>query len=309
MFDANTLAPLQTIQDYLRYAYSKFREADLFYGHGTDNAWDEAVHLVAGVLHLPWDVSPSLLAGRLTDMEKEALAIALKRRVVDREPVAYILGESWFMGLPFKVTPDVLIPRSPLAEMLTDELQPWLEGLYPERILDLCCGSGCIGIAAAYVFEDTEVVMTDISDPAIDIARENIDRHAVSDRVTVVKSDLLGDVEGTFDVILTNPPYVDQPDMTSLPPEFLHEPRLGLESGEDGLDATKKILADAANYLNEGGILVCEVGNSIDALFEQFPDVMFICPEFEHGGHGVFVLTKEQLVAHQDQFKAAAGTI
>ncbi|WP_020408832.1 50S ribosomal protein L3 N(5)-glutamine methyltransferase [Hahella ganghwensis] len=307
MFDAKTLAPLVTIQDYLRYAYSRFREAGLFYGHGTDNAWDEAVHLVTGVLYLPWDVSPSLLNAKLTDVEKEQLVTALRRRVVDREPTAYILGEAWFMGLPFKVTPDVLIPRSPLAEMLTDELQPWLGDIYPERMLDLCCGSGCIGIAGAYVFEESEVVLSDISDSAIDIAKENITRHQMGDRVSVIKSDLFDQVEGSFDVILTNPPYVDLPDMQSLPPEFLHEPKLGLESGSDGLDATKRILATAADYLNEGGILICEVGNSIEALFEQFPDVLFICPEFEHGGHGVFVLTKDQLMEHQVEFKEAAG--
>ncbi len=306
MFDAKTLAPLATVQDFLRYAYSRFREAELFYGHGTNNAWDEAVHLVLGVLHLPWETDPTLLVGKLTEFEKNNLAEALRLRVDERVPVAYILGEAWFMGLPFKVTKDVLIPRSPLAELLENELQPWLEDLAPRRILDLCCGSGCIGIAAGMVFPDSEIILSDISQAALRVAESNIALHHANEQVTAVESDLFNNIEGTFDIILTNPPYVDQPDMDSLPAEFLHEPRLGLESGQDGLEATRQILARAGEYLNEGGFLVCEVGNSIDALFEQFPGVMFVCPEFEHGGHGVFVLSYSQLLDHQAEFRAAA---
>jgi len=307
VFDAKTLVPLKTVQDYLRYAYSRFREADLFYGHGSDNAWDESVHLILGVLHLPWETDTSLLVGKLADFEKARLADALRLRVEERVPVAYILGEAWFMGLPFKVTKDVLIPRSPLAELLENELQPWLEDLAPQRILDLCCGSGCIGIAAGMVFPESEIVLSDISPEALEVAESNIKLHRVDGKVSILVSDLFDKISGTFDIILTNPPYVDQPDMAALPAEFLHEPRLGLESGQDGLEATRMILARAGEYLNDGGFLVCEVGNSIDALFEQFPNVMFVCPEFEHGGHGVFVLRHSQLLEHQAEFKAAAG--
>ena len=307
MFDAKTLAPLETVQDYLRYAYSRFREADLFYGHGSDNAWDEAVHLVLGVLHLPWETDAALLVGKLADFEKAKLAEALRLRVEERVPVAYIIGEAWFMGMPFNVTRDVLIPRSPLAELLENDLQPWLEDLAPQRILDLCCGSGCIGIAAGMVFPEAEIIISDISPEALTVAGTNIRRHRVEAQVRAVESDLFDNVKGTFDIILTNPPYVDQPDMDSLPPEFLHEPRLGLESGQDGLEATRQILARAGDFLNKGGFLVCEVGNSIEALFAQFPNVMFVCPEFEFGGHGVFVLSRDQLLEHQTEFKQAAG--
>jgi ribosomal protein L3 glutamine methyltransferase len=303
-FTEDSLINLETITDFLRFAYSTFNSAELYYGHGTDNSWDEAVSLILGILYLPWDADKSLLQSRLTAKEKKLIAKAIQARVIGRIPVPYIVGEGWFMGLSFEVNPQVLIPRSPIAELLEIRLQPWLT-IEPVRILDLCCGSACIGIAAAVVFAEAEVVVTDISEQALAVAARNIERHHVQDRVQVLQSDLFQQVTGKFDVILSNPPYVDSRDMSELPAEYHHEPRLGLASGEDGLDATRDILANSLKFLNPAGILVCEVGNSLTALLQLFPDVLFDCPEFERGGTGVFVLTYDQLVAHNDLFNAA----
>ena len=300
-FQVGNLANLETITDYLRFTLSTFNSADLFYGHGADNAWDEAAHLILGVLNLPWETDKSLLQSRLTSSEKQVLGRALHARVIDRLPVPYILGEAWFMGMPFEVTPEVLIPRSPIAELLENRLEPWCAD-EPTRILDLCCGSGCIGIGAAHVFEQAEVVISDISQSVLAIAARNIARYQLDDRIRAVKSDLFQAIDGKFDVILSNPPYVDAHDMCELPTEYRHEPKLALASGEDGLEATREIIADALNYLNPGGLLICEVGNSLEALLQQYPDLLFLCPEFERGGDGVFVLTREQLAEYKDHF-------
>ena len=300
-FSRHQLANLETVTDYLRFALSTFNRADLYYGHGTDNSWDEAVNLILGMLHLPWDTDKNLLQARLTAGEKQLLADALRKRVIDRIPVPYLTGESWFMGLPFEVSPDVLIPKSPIAELLEAQLDPWITRM-PGRILDLCCGSACIGIAAARVFPEADVVASDISEAALEVASRNVTRHCVEQQVSLIRSDLLAQIEGKFDVILANPPYVDAKDLSELPAEFHHEPRLGLASGEDGLDLTRQILANAIDYLNPGGILVCEVGNSQEVLQAVY-SVEFIWPEFERGGTGVFVLTYEQLREHSGLFK------
>ena len=308
-FQADALAGLDRIIDYVRFAYSCFNQTELFYGHGTDNAWDEAVHLVLGSLHLPWDTDKALLDANLTIAEKQSLAEAIRKRVIERIPVPYILGKCWFMGLLFSINQNVLVPRSPIAELLDHRLAPYFDETSPDRILDLCCGSGCIGIAAAYVFDEAKVLLTDLSEQALEVTNENIAHHDLTERVTSLKSDLFVNIEGQFDLILTNPPYVDARDMASLPDEYKHEPRLGLESGVNGLNATKVILAEAAQYLKPDGILICEVGNSLPALMEQFPEVIFVCPEFEHGGDGVFILTYDQLIEHQELFRLAADQV
>ncbi|MBK8972434.1 MAG: 50S ribosomal protein L3 N(5)-glutamine methyltransferase [Hahellaceae bacterium] len=290
------LSELHTIRDFIRYCWSSMNREDLYFGHGTDNAWDESVHLVLGLLHLPWDLDQRMLDARLVTTEKETLLAGLARRIGGREPLPYILGEAWFMGMPFEVSPAVLIPRSPIAELLEKGFQPWVDEIQPLRILDLCCGSGCIGIAAAMVFEEAEVVLADISPEALAIAQRNIHRYGLEDRVTVVQSDVYSGLEGTFDLILTNPPYVDADDMANLPPEYHHEPRLGLASGEDGLDCTRQILAGAAAHLSEGGLLVGEVGNSLPALLEAFPTLPFILPDMEQGGDGIFLIHATDLV-------------
>ncbi|MBM6550196.1 50S ribosomal protein L3 N(5)-glutamine methyltransferase [Marinomonas ostreistagni] len=291
----SALRDLQSIQDFIRWTYSRFRKSDIFYGHGTDNAWDEAVQLVLGALALPLDFPVEHLSSRLANDEKKRILKYVDRRIKDREPLPYILGEAWFMGLPFKVTKDTLIPRSPIMALLENEFQPWLQQ-YPVNILDMCTGSGCLGIAAALTFEDAQVDITDISDAALDVAQENIAMHDVEDRVTAIHSDMFNGLAGKqYDLIICNPPYVDADDYQTAPAEFHNEPQLALTSGDDGLDFTRAFLAQAANHLHDNGIVVYEVGNSEIALQEAYPDTPFMWVELENGGNGVFVLTKDEL--------------
>ncbi|PVY78251.1 [LSU ribosomal protein L3P]-glutamine N5-methyltransferase [Tamilnaduibacter salinus] len=286
---------LLTIRDWLRYACTRFASHDLYYGHGTDNVWDEAVFLVLRSLALPLDDNAVFLDARLTREERQRLAERIDRRVHDRVPVPYLIGEAWFMGIPFHVDERVLIPRSPLGELLANELQPWVGGRPVERILDLCTGSGCIGIGAALVFDEAQVDLTDVSEDALGIARENIVLHGVEDRVHAIQSDVFEGVTGRYDVILANPPYVDAEDMADIPAEFRHEPSLGLAAGDDGLDVVRRILTGAADHLTPGGVLIGEVGNSEVALEAAFPMLPFTWIELEQGGHGVFLLQEEDL--------------
>ncbi|MCH8499052.1 MAG: 50S ribosomal protein L3 N(5)-glutamine methyltransferase [Marinobacter sp.] len=286
---------LLTIRDYLRYATTCFASAPLYYGHGTDNPWDEAVQLVMRSLQLPLENNTVFLDARLTAEERTQLAERIRLRVEQRMPVAYLVGEAWFMGMPFKVDERVLVPRSPLSELLENGLQPWLGDRSVDRVLDLCTGSGCIGIAAATVFEDAEVVLSDLSSDALVVAQENIDRYELGERVTAVASDVFDQVTGCFDVILSNPPYVDAQDIAAMPEEYRHEPMLGLAAGDDGLDIAHRILAGAKAHLNPGGLLIVEVGNSWVALEDAYPELPFTWLEFESGGHGVFLLTREDL--------------
>ena len=287
---------LITVRDYLRYAASRFSEAGLYFGHGTDNVWDEAVLLVMRSLHLPLENNTLFLEARLTRDERQLILERIDRRVQDRKPVAYLIGEAWFMGLPFKVDERVLVPRSPMAELLESGLQPWLADHPVARVLDLCTGSGCIGIAAATVFADAEVDLSDVSAEALEVARANIELHGLEDRVHAIQSDVFDGTSERYDVILSNPPYVDAEDMANMPDEYHHEPRLGLEAGQDGLDIAHRILAKAAEHLNPGGLLVVEVGNSWWALDEAYPQLPFTWLEFDNGGDGVFLLTREALV-------------
>ncbi len=294
---------LLSIRDYLRWATSRFNEAGLFYGHGTDNAWDEAVQLIMPSLHLPWDSPPDLLNSRLTLSERRHLVEVIERRIEERIPAAYITGKAWFAGLEFYVDERVLVPRSPLAETIAQEFQPWLQG-YPARILDLCTGSGCIGIACAHTFVDAEVVLSDISADAIAVANRNIGLHHLSDQVTAVESDLFAGLQGqVFDLIVSNPPYVNAEDLAAMPEEYQAEPALALGSGDDGLDFTRRLLGEAREHLSDNGLLVVEVGNSWPTLEAVFPRVPFTWLEFEQGGHGIFVLTAEQLEQHQADFE------
>ncbi|UZD67521.1 50S ribosomal protein L3 N(5)-glutamine methyltransferase [Marinobacter sp. AN1] len=288
---------LITVRDYLRYAASRFSEAGLYYGHGTDNLWDEAVLLVMRSLHLPLENNNLFLEARLTRDERQLILERIERRINERRPVAYLIGEAWFMGLPFHVDERVLVPRSPISELLEARLQPWLADHPVERILDLCTGSGCIGIAAATVFPEAEVELSDISEDALAVAESNIELHELADRVLTVRSDVFDQVTGRYDVIVSNPPYVDAEDMADMPAEYHHEPRLGLEAGDDGLSIAHRILADAAEHLNPGGLLVVEVGNSWHALDAAYPQLPFTWLDFENGGDGVFLLTREQLVS------------
>ena len=291
----SAIRDLTTIKDFIRWTFSRFQRSDLFYGHGTDNPWDEAVHLVMGALKLPLDFDRDMLDCALTYNEKKHILKLVQTRITKREPLPYLLGEAWFMGLPFKVTKDTLIPRSPIISLLRSEFSPWLKN-YPSHILDMCTGSGCLGIAAALVFEDANVDISDISEAALLVANENIARHQLEDRVHAIHSDMFKSLTGKqYDLIICNPPYVDADDFQNAPAEFHNEPELALTSGEDGLNFTHEFLAQVAHYLQDDGILVYEVGNTEVALQAAYPNIPFMWVELEQGGNGVFILTKEQL--------------
>lgn len=293
---------LLTIRDFLRYATSRFNEAGLYFGHGTENAWDEAATLIMHTLHLPHDVGQQVLDARLTSAERTRLLELIDLRVEKRLPLPYITHEAWFGGLSFYVDERVLIPRSPIAELIERQLQPWVRPERVHRILDLCTGSGCIAIALAKAFPEAMVDASDISDDALAVAKTNLLRHNMEDSVTLFKSDLFSELPAQqYDLIISNPPYVSQQEMIDLPDEYLHEPKLGLAAGQEGLDMAKIILANASQYLAPQGVLVVEVGNSEFALQEAYPDLPFTWIEFENGGDGggVFVLTAEELQEYQ----------
>ncbi|MCC6591913.1 MAG: 50S ribosomal protein L3 N(5)-glutamine methyltransferase [Xanthomonadales bacterium] len=294
---------LQSVCDFIRYATSRFNAAGLVYAQGFDSALDEASYLVLTTLHLPHDLPPAYASAVLLAEERALLLERIRRRVDERVPVAYLTGEAWFAGMAFKVTPDVLIPRSPIAELVERGFEPWVAGRTPGRVLDLCCGSGCIGIAIAAHLADAQVDLVDLSDAALELARSNAADHGVGDRVEILKSDGLRGLGGRrYDLIVANPPYVGESEYAALPPEFAHEPRLALVSGEDGLDLPLQILAGAAAHLEEYGLLVLEVGASEQALVECLPEVPFTWVEFERGGSGVAVLDREALLAHAADF-------
>lgn len=294
---------LHTIIDWIRFASSQFQSNQLYYGHGTDNPWDEAVLLVTASLHLPFDITPQQAECRIITDEKALLAERIKRRVEERIPVAYLINEAWFAGMPFYVDERVLVPRSPLAELLDNRVGPWLDGIEPVRVLDLCCGSGCIGIASLQQFEEAQLDLADLSEDALDVAQINVERYGLYEQVAVIKSDLFSNLQGPYDLILSNPPYVDAEDLADMPREYHHEPAMGLGSGDDGLDITRRILAEAPDYLSDNGVIVVEVGNSWINLEAAFPQVPFTWVSFENGGDGVFVFTKAELERYRDQFR------
>lgn len=297
------LAELHSIRDYLRWAVSLFNEHDVVLGHGYDDPWDEAVALVLSALNLPWDIDTRVQDARLLSSEKQTVCDLLVRRVVERVPTAYLTGTGWFAGIPFKVDQRVLIPRSPIAELIENHFEPWIEYDQVENILDMCTGSGCIGIACAQYFPEALVDCTDLSEDALDLAEQNVQALGMDGQVNLIYSDLFEALEGrTYDIIVSNPPYVDQEDMDNLADEFHHEPRMGLEAGDDGLDLVRRMLPELSRHLNPGGIAVIEVGNSWEALEKAYPNVGFTWLEFERGGYGVFLLTKEQIDHHQADF-------
>lgn len=297
---AEAKAQLTTVQDWLRFSAKLLDEAEVFYGHGTDNAWDEAVQLVLWQAGVPWGKHEAVLAAKLTTTECGALCEALAKRIGERIPLPYITGRAYFAGLLFEVSPDTLIPRSPFAELIENGFQPWLMSP-PAQVLDLCTGSGCIGIAAALLFEEAEVDLSDISAPALAIAERNIARYELAERVATIESDLFASMPAKrYDLIISNPPYVDAADLNAMPAEFDHEPALALGSGDDGLDFTRRLLAEAHRHLTPEGVLIVEVGNSWNTLEAEFAALPFTWIEFEQGGHGVFMLNAADLALYNE---------
>ncbi len=293
---------LQTMLDMVRWAVSQFNQAGLFYGHGTDNPWDEAVCLTLHTLNLPQDMlektGEQLFQARLTQTEKRDIATLVQRRAQERIPLPYLINQAWFCGLPFYVDERVLIPRSPFAELIEDKFAAWVT-VPPTHILDLCTGGGCIAIALAYAFEDATVDAVDISTEALEVAEMNINEHQLSERVYPIQSDLMDALQGQkYDLIISNPPYVDAEDMADLPDEFHHEPELALAAGDDGLDLVHKMLRQAAAHLTDEGWLFVEVGNSQFHMEHVYPDLNLQWVEFTRGGHGVFAISRAESVAY-----------
>lgn len=299
---------LFTIRDWLRFTVSQFEESDIFFGHGTDNSYDEAVWLILSALHLPHDTLNNFLDAVITETERKKLAHLIEQRITKRTPTAYLVREAWLRGFKFYVDERVIVPRSFIAELLDFHegehgLQPWIE--HPELInsaADICTGSGCLGILLANAFPDAAIDVVDISADAIAVANININNYGLQEQITAIQSDMftaLKDENGKpklYDLIISNPPYVDAPSMAMLPTEYRNEPQLALGSGVAGLDHTHTILHEAAKHLNDEGILVVEIGHNRDALLDAYPDLPFTWLEVESGNQFVFLLTKEQLI-------------
>lgn len=282
---------LTTVVDVLRFCATLFEREEIFCGHGTDDRWDEAVALVVGHLRLPWDRADVVLGAKLPTDERRALIELARQRVEARIPVPYLTGLAWFCGHRFNVDPRVVVPRSPIAELIEAGFQPWLGGAAPRRILDLCTGSGCIGIACAHAFPEAQVDLVDISGDALEVARSNVELHTLAHRVRPVRSDLFEALpRRRYGLVVCNPPYVAEAELATMPPEYAHEPRLGMAAGPDGLDIALRVLREVGAYLDEDGILVMELGNAAEALQARCPTLTLSWPWIERGGRGVLVL-------------------
>lgn len=290
-------ACLDTVRDFLRFAVSRFNEAGLFFGHGSDNAHDEAAYLILHTLNLPLDILEPYLDARLLPSEKHRLLGLIERRVKERVPVAYLTRHARQGDFDFYVDERVIVPRSFIAELLGEPLRPWIE--YDElvhNVLDLCTGSGCLAIQAACHYPDAVVDAVDISLDALEVAAVNVEDYGLQERVNLIHTDLFEGLEGRYDLIITNPPYVDAESVAALPPEYRHEPEPALGSGEDGLDAVRRILPQAARFLNPHGVLLAEIGHNRDALEATFPELPFVWLDTSGGDGFVFLLTREQLL-------------
>lgn len=306
----STLAEVKSLREMIYYGADAFETAALYYGHGTDNALDEAAYLAFFALNKTPDYSDEALDMHLAKEDVIVVNELFQRRIETRQPAAYLTNEAWFAGLPFYVNENVLVPRSPIAELIEEQFHPWLAPEKVGRILDLCTGSGCIAIACALAFPDVVVDAADISKAALDVTEINKTKHQLENRLNIIESDLFSNLNGlSYDLIVSNPPYVDAEDMASLPDEYRHEPVLGLTAGENGLDLVIPMLRDAKDHLNPGGILIVEVGNSEEALVEKFPDVPFIWLSFEYGGDGVFMLDASDVEKYHESFALAAAQI
>ena len=287
---------LRSLRDLVRWGASRFNEAGLAFGHGTDNALDEALLLVLHALHLDHDLPAEFLDAAVTPAERESIVRLLRRRIDERVPAPYLTHRARFAGEWYHVDENVLVPRSPLAELIERRFEPWADADAVRRVLDLCTGSGCIAVACAHAFPDARVDATELSEAAATVARRNVREHGVGQRVRVLTGDLYEPVGGErYDLVLSNPPYVSEAEMAALPAEYRREPALGLAAGSDGLDVVRRILTGAARHLNPDGILVVEVGDSADRLAAAYPEVPFLWLDFARGGGGVFLLNASQL--------------
>ena len=297
---AEALGSLKTVRDFLRFAVSNFNAAGLFFGHGSDNAHDEAAYLILHTLNLPLDTLEPYLDAVLLPHERTKLLALLERRITERVPAAYLTNQAWQGDYDFYVDERVIVPRSFIYELLGEPLTPWIE--YPElvhRALDLCTGSGCLAVQIADHYPDAEVDAVDISLDALEVAAVNVESYGFEERINLIHTDLFEGLEGTYDLIVSNPPYVDAPSVDALPPEYLHEPELALGSGEDGLDATRQILLHAAKFLNPRGVLLVEIGHNRDVLEAAYPELPFVWLETSGGDGFVFLLTREQLLGQE----------
>lgn len=288
---------LKTVRDVIRYAVSRFNDAQLAFGHGSDNAWDEAVYLVLSTLHLPLDTLDPFLDARLLEDEKKKCVSLIELRVKKRVPLAYLTGEAWLQGQRFLTDKRVIVPRSPISELLAEHLEPWVDD--PEsvqNVLDLCTGSGCLAILAALAFPNAQVDAVDLSDHAIRLAQRNVDLYQLGERVNVLQGDLYTPLKKhRYDVIVCNPPYVNSTTMAHLPSEYQHEPALALAGGDDGMDIIRNILDQAAAHLNDDGFIILEIGNEYENFMNAFPALNPVFLETAEGDDSVLLLTREQL--------------
>lgn len=296
---ANPYSELLTLRDLLRWAISRFNAAGLFFGHGSDNAWDEAAYLLLHTLHLPLDTLEPFLDARVLDKERQRFIDVIHERVTTRKPAAYLTGEAWLRGHRFLVDERVIVPRSPIAELLEEDLAPWLAAPHAvERVLDLCTGSGCLAILAALRFGQAQVDAADLSPDALALAQKNIAEYGLQARVHALRSDLFQDLPAAqYELILCNPPYVNTQSMADLPSEYRHEPAIALAGGADGMDLIRRILRDAPHFLAPGGVLVLEIGNEAEHFATAFPDLEPIWLDTETATGQVLLLEREQLAS------------
>ncbi|MCK4870641.1 MAG: 50S ribosomal protein L3 N(5)-glutamine methyltransferase [Gammaproteobacteria bacterium] len=285
-----------TLHEIIDWAVQRFDEADIYFGHGTDNAWDEAVNIARFVLKFPLFADESILEKSLTIDEVQAIEKLVEQRIQKRIPAAYLTHESWFAGLEFYVDERVIVPRSPIAELIEQQFQPWINPDKVKRVLDLCTGSGCIAIACAHYFPEVQVDAVELSPDAFAVAEINVVKHDLCSRVNLLQGDLFAPVGAQkYGIIVSNPPYIKEEAVADFPQEYQHEPEMAFVAGKDGLQIVDIILREAAQYLTDDGILVVEVGSCVGDLEAKYPKLPFIWLEFERGGEGVFLLQKNDL--------------
>ncbi len=294
---ARAIEELRSAEDFVRWGAQRFSESGLHFGHGTDNALDEARWLVLHALHLNLQSPTDLSSLDLSQRQREAIAAIIERRISSRKPAAYLTGEAWFTGLKFQVDERVLVPRSPIAEWIERAFEPFVSAERVSRILDLGTGSGCIAVALAFAFPEAEVDASDLSPAALEVARLNVEAHGLVERIRLIQSDAFDELSPEYDLIVSNPPYVPETSFERLPEEYRHEPEDGLAAGPDGLDVIDKIIRDAPRYLSDKGLLVVEVGEAREALERRYPRLPFLWLEMSRGGDDVFALTRSELKA------------